>query len=152
MFHTPVKHILLCSMNPYGWERNWITHSWFQTRCAIIALTCNTTLVYKYNGYHLLWRGRDDSTLYFRHNCLWSHLVKNTTTVIGLPLIVLTYPYDWDPHFVWFPKVSHSKEEEDLFCDIVVVHFDLLGSKVHETYIDPGLRDTVHELPSLRQY
>ena len=60
------------------------------------------------------------------------------------PRIVLTSPHDWDTPSVWFPKVSHSKEEEDLFSGITAIRFDVLRSKVHDTDIDTGLRDTAH--------
>ena len=49
------------------------------------------------------------------------------------PRIILTYPHDWYPHSVRFPKGSRSKEEEDLFTGIAEIYVDALRSKVHET-------------------
>ena len=60
--------------------------------------------------------------------------------------IFLTFPYDCDPHSGRFLKVSHSEEEEDLLAGIAEIHVDTLRSKVHETEIDPGICDTVHDL------
>ena len=65
------------------------------------------------------------------------------------PLIVLTSPHDWDPHFVRFPKGSHSKEEEYLFAGIAEICVDKLRSKVHETEIESGLNNTVYYLSSI---
>ena len=62
------------------------------------------------------------------------------------PWIVLTSQHDWDPHHVRFPKGSHSKEEEDLFSGISEIRVDILWSKLHETEIDPGLRNILHNL------
>ena len=61
------------------------------------------------------------------------------------PQIVLTYPHDWDPCYIRFPKGSHSKEEEDLFAVIAEIYIDVLRSKVHDTEIEPGLRYIVHD-------
>ena len=61
------------------------------------------------------------------------------------PWTILTYKYEWDPHSVCFPKDSRSDEEEDLFAGIVSIHVKALRNKVHETKIDPGLRNTVHD-------
>ena len=61
------------------------------------------------------------------------------------PRIILTSQHDWDPHSSHFPKGSHSKEEGYLFAGIAEILVDTLRSKVHETDIDPGLHDTVHD-------
>ena len=45
--HTPEKILSSFSMNPYGWNRNWIKPLWIQTRCASIASTCKITLAWK---------------------------------------------------------------------------------------------------------
>ena len=60
------------------------------------------------------------------------------------PQIVLTFPHNWDPHSVRFPKVSHSEDEKDLFSGIVAIPLDALMNKVHDTEIEPGLHNTVH--------
>ena len=59
--------------------------------------------------------------------------------------IVLTSPYDWDPHSVRFPKGSHIEEKEDVFTCIAAICVDVLRSKVHETEIEIGLCNTVHD-------
>ena len=59
--------------------------------------------------------------------------------------IVLTSSHDWNPNSVRFPKGSHSKEEEDLSAGIAEIYVDALQSKFHETEIEPGKRDTVHD-------
>ena len=64
------------------------------------------------------------------------------------PRIVLTSLHDWYPHSVCFPKGSHSEEEEDSFAGIAEIRVDALRSKAHETEIDPGICNTVHN-PSL---
>ena len=61
------------------------------------------------------------------------------------PRIVLTYPHDWDPHSVLFPKGSHSEEEEYLFTCIAEIRVDALRRKVHDTEMETGIRNTVHE-------
>ena len=60
------------------------------------------------------------------------------------PRIILTYQHDWDPHSIWFPKVSCSEEEEDLFTGIAAICVDALQSRFHETKIDPGLSNTIY--------
>ena len=59
--------------------------------------------------------------------------------------IVLTFPYDWDPHSVRFPKGPHIEEEENLFTGIAKICVDALWRKVNETGIEPGLCNTVHK-------
>ena len=61
------------------------------------------------------------------------------------PWIVLTYHHGWYPHSVSSPKGSHSKEEEYLFSGSVPISVDALRSKVHDTNIDPGIRNTMHD-------
>ena len=48
-----------------------------------------------------------------------------------------------------FPKVSQSKDEEDLFAGIAEICVDALRSRVHETDIEPGLQNTVHNPSSI---
>ena len=62
-------------------------------------------------------------------NCMW---------------IVLTSPYDWNHHFVCFPKGSHSEEEEYLFAGIAAILVHTLRSNVHETEIEPGICNIIH--------
>ena len=59
--------------------------------------------------------------------------------------IVLTSPHEWDPHSVLFPKGSHSEEEEYLFTCIAEIRVDALRRKVHDTEMETGIRNTVHE-------
>ena len=61
------------------------------------------------------------------------------------PQIILTYQNDWDPHSVLFPKVSQREEKEYLFAGIAEICVDALKSKVHETNIEPGLRNIVND-------
>ena len=61
------------------------------------------------------------------------------------PQIILTSQHDWDPHSIRFTKGSHREEEEYLFAGIAEIHIEEFQSKVHQTNIDPGLRDTVND-------
>ena len=63
--------------------------------------------------------------------------------------IILTSQHEWDPNSVRFPKGSHSEKEEYLFTGIVDICVDALRRNVHETEIDPGLRNTVKIRPLL---
>ena len=61
------------------------------------------------------------------------------------PWIILTSQHDWKPHSICFPKVSHSKEEEYLFSGTAAIHVDTLRSNIHETEIETGLQNNVHD-------
>ena len=62
------------------------------------------------------------------------------------PQMILTYLLEWDPHCIRFLKDSHSEEEIYSLSGIAEIRVDALRSKVHETEIDPGLRNTIHDL------
>ena len=63
----------------------------------------------------------------------------------AFPQIILQYPHYWDPQSIFLTKGSHSEEEEYLFTGIAEICVNTLCIKVHETEIEPGLRDTVHD-------
>ena len=84
--------------------------------------------------------------IYMSGTIMWAYTSSPTQQQLeDCPRIILTSQHDWDPHPIHFRKGSQSEEGGGLFAGIAENFVDTLQSKVHETEIEPWLRDTVHD-------